>query len=91
VLHHQGLRSNDISALLFARMYTEINEEVSVPNVREQLIASEYFRIYAFTNQFEFLAVILENFFETPSEFKKQFPDLYYKVSLMLNQKHQLF
>lgn len=87
VLHHQGLRSNDISALLFARMYTEINEEVSIPDVREQLIASEYFRIYAFTNQFEFLAVILENFFETPMEFEKQFPNLYNKVSLMLNQR----
>jgi Mlc titration factor MtfA (ptsG expression regulator) len=87
VLHHQGLRSNDISTLLFARMYTEINEEVSIPDVREQLIASEYFRIYAFTNQFEFLAVILENFFETPMEFEKQFPNLYNKVSLMLNQR----
>ncbi|WP_264565430.1 zinc-dependent peptidase [Flavobacterium sp. N3904] len=88
VLHHQGLQSNDTSATLFSRMYNEINDEVSVPKVREQLIQSNYFRIYAFTNQFEFLAVILENFFETPQEFKKQFPNLYYKVSLMLNQRY---
>ena len=86
VLHHHGLKSNDASAVLFSRMYNEINEEVSVSTVREQLIQSNYFRIYAFTNQFEFLACILENFFETPLEFQQQFPDLYNKVSLMLNQ-----
>ena len=88
VLHYQGLRSNDSSAVLFSRMYNEINEEVSIPSVKEQLIQANYFRIYAFTNQFEFLACILENFFETPLEFEKQFPHLYNKVSLMLNQTY---
>ena len=44
-----------------------------------------------FSNQFEFLAVILENFFETPLEFEKQFPYLFNKVSLMLNQKTRFF
>jgi Mlc titration factor MtfA (ptsG expression regulator) len=87
VLHHHGMQSNDTSATLFSRMYTEINDELSVPNVREQLIQSKYFRIYAFTNQFEFLAVILENFFETPLEFEKEFPHLFKKVGMMLNQK----
>ncbi len=69
-------------------MYALINEEVSNAVFREQLIQSEYFRIYAFTNQFEFLAVILENYFETPLEFQKRFPDLYKKVGLMLNMKY---
>jgi Mlc titration factor MtfA (ptsG expression regulator) len=87
VLHHHGLQSNDTSAMLFSRMYNEINDEVSISSVREQLIQSNYFRVYAFTNQFEFLAVILENFFETPLEFENQFPDLYAKVALMLNFK----
>ena len=88
VLHHHGLKSNDSSAVLFSRMYALINEEVSNAVFREQLIQSEYFRIYAFTNQFEFLAVILENYFETPLEFQKRFPDLYKKVGLMLNMKY---
>ncbi|MBW4359734.1 zinc-dependent peptidase [Flavobacterium taihuense] len=87
VLHYQGLQRNDSSAVLFSRMYNEINEEVSVPSVREQLIQSNYFRIYGFTNQFEFLAVILEHYFETPLEFETRFPNLYKKVSLMLNIK----
>nr|WP_315195948.1 zinc-dependent peptidase [uncultured Flavobacterium sp.] len=87
VLHHHGLEDNDSSAVLFSRMYALINEEVNDPVFREQLIQSNYFRIYAFTNQFEFLAVILEHYFETPLEFEKRFPDLYEKVSLMLNMK----
>jgi Mlc titration factor MtfA (ptsG expression regulator) len=85
VLHHQGLQSNDSGAVLFSRMYKIINEEVSDSLFREQLIQSDYFRVYAFTNQFEFLAVILEHYFETPLEFEKRFPQLYKNVSLMLN------
>jgi hypothetical protein len=46
---------------------------------------SSYFRDYAFTNQFEFLAVIIENFIETPLEFKSHFPDLYAQVKQLLN------
>lgn len=86
VLHHQGLHSNHSSATLFSRMYTLINQDVNDPVFREQLIQSNYFRIYAFTNQFEFLAVILEHYFETPLEFEKLFPELYNNVGLMLNQ-----
>ena len=88
VLHYHGLQSNDSSAMLFSRMYTIINEEVSEAVLREQLMQSNYFRVYAFTNQYEFLAVILENYFETPLEFKMRFPDLYTKVGLMLNMKY---
>lgn len=87
VLHHHGLESNDSGAVLFSRMYAVINEKVGEKGFREQLIQSNYFRIYAFTNQFEFLAVILEHYFETPLEFEERFPDLYDKVSLMLNMK----
>lgn len=87
VLHHHGSQSNDSGSVVFSRMYAIINAEVSEAAFREQLMQSNYFRGYAFTNQFEFLAVILENYFETPLEFKARFPDLYEKVSLMLNQK----
>jgi hypothetical protein len=41
--------------------------------------------MYAFTNQFEFLAVVIESFIETPQEFKLQFPELYFKIRQMLN------
>lgn len=87
-LHFQGLKKEDISAALFTEMYQEITKEVTHKANRDKLIQSDYFRVYAYTNQFEFLAVILEHYFETPLEFKQEFPQLYNKVSLMLNHKH---
>lgn len=87
VLHYQGLKRSDIGSVLFSRSYAQINENVTDAVFRKQLIDSNYFRVYGFTNQFEFLAVILEHYFETPSEFETLFPDLYEKVSLMLNME----
>jgi len=53
--------------------------------LRKDLIASKYFRDYAFTNQFEFFAVIVETFIETPKLFKSQFPNIYNKTKQILN------
>ncbi len=88
VLNYHGLKSSDASAIIFSRMYKRINEEVNHPNNKEKLIQSNYFRIYAYTNQFEFLAVILEHYFETPELFKQEFPQLYKNIGFMLNHNH---
>lgn len=88
VLHFHGSKYDDISALNFNRMYKKIASEVKKPAVSKLLIESDYFRIYAYTNQYEFLAVIIEHYFETPDLFRRKFPDLYKSVSLMLNHKH---
>lgn len=88
VLHLHGLKNDDASAVIFSRVYAQIQKEVNFPANRNRLINSSYFRIYAFTNQFEFLAVILEHYFESPQEFKQEFPQLYTNVSKMLNHKH---
>jgi MtfA peptidase len=88
VLNYHGLKSGDVSAIIFSRMYKKINEQVNHPPNKERLIQSNYFRIYAYTNQFEFLAVILEHYFETPHSFEKEFPELYATVSKMLNHSH---
>lgn len=85
VLHFEGLKKNDTSATIFAVTYNEIIEQVKYPPNYKKLIESDYFRIYAYTNQFEFIAVILEHFFETPTQFKSEFPQLYEKVKVMIN------
>ena len=54
-------------------------------DLRNRLVDAHYFRDYAFTNQFEFLAVIIETFIESPQELKGQFPQVYNKVQQMLN------
>ncbi len=54
-------------------------------NLKNEIMTSQYLRNYAFTNDFELLAVILETFIETPKAFKNQFPEIYNKVKQMLN------
>ena len=85
VLHYQGLNNSDTSATIFAVTYEEIIKEVKYPANYSKLLQSNYFRIYAYTNEFEFIAVILEHFFETPEQFKKEFPPLFEKVKVMIN------
>lgn len=84
-LNVHGLKSGDNGATIFHDTYIEIVEHVEKPEIKNKLNQSSYFRAYAQTNRFEFFAVILENFFETPEAFKKQFPELYLKVKKMLN------
>ncbi|WP_181161615.1 zinc-dependent peptidase [Flavobacterium sp. GSA192] len=55
-----------------------------------ELRSKGYFRLYAYQNQFEFLAVILEHFFETPKQFRKEHPELFVIVNNMLNFKEYL-
>lgn len=88
VLHYHGMKSEDASAMIFSRIYNQIQKEVNHPPNRQKLINSSYFRIYAYTNQFEFLSVIVEHYFETPLLFKQEFPELYESVAKMLNHKH---
>lgn len=84
-LHYHGMKKRDNSAAIFADMYNKIMREVKYPPNAKRLVESDYFRIYAYTNEFEFLAVILEHFFETPHLFKKEFPELYANVKRMIN------
>lgn len=84
-LNFQAMKSNNTSMTIFSDMFSEIMIDIHHPPNAKRLVESEYFRIYAYTNKFEFLAVVLEHFFETPREFKQEFPELFHKVELMIN------
>lgn len=85
-IHLNSLKERDVSSTIFKDSFKELTEILSNSKpMRDRLIASRYFREYAYTNQFEFLAVLIEYFFETPVEFKAQFPSIYFKVKQMLN------
>ena len=85
-IHLNSLKERDVSSTIFKDSFKELTEILSNSKpMRDKLIASRYFREYAYTNQFEFLAVLIEYFFETPVEFKTQFPSIYLKVKQMLN------
>jgi Mlc titration factor MtfA (ptsG expression regulator) len=85
-IHLNTFNKNDVSSLIFKRGFEALTRFLEHnENIRQELIASKYFRAYAYTNQYEFFAVLLENFIETPSGFKSQFPELYTYVKQMLN------
>jgi hypothetical protein len=80
------MKERDVSSTIFSDSFKELSGMLaSNEALRNKLKESDYFRKYAFTNQFEFVAVIIENFIETPKEFRSQFPQVYDKVKQMLN------
>lgn len=85
VLHFNCLKSNNPSSIIF---FDEFNKAVTYfndKNLNKKLYENGYFREYAYENQFEFIAVILEHFFETPQIFKSKYPELYQNISSMIN------
>ncbi|WP_296382162.1 zinc-dependent peptidase [Winogradskyella sp.] len=87
-IHLNAFINDDVSSLIFSNGFDGLTNYLQNNEaVRKDLIASKYFRAYAYTNHFEFFAVLLENFIETPLEFKSQFPELYKLMKQMLNFK----
>jgi MtfA peptidase len=89
ILHFTCLKTNTPSAILF---YDEFNEVVKYYNDKRlnlDLLNKGYFRVYAYENQFEFLSVLLEHFFETPQLFKTNHPELFAHVYTMINFKEE--
>lgn len=85
-IHLNSIKERDVSSTIFKDSFKELTTMLSNnKSLRDKLVASKYFRAYAYENQFEFLAVLIEYFFETPLEFKTQFPKIYGKVKQMLN------
>lgn len=85
-IHLNSLNERDISSTIFTDTFEELIELFTKNQLlRDELTQSHYLRNYAFTNQFEFLAVTIETFIESPQEFKSQFPEVYYKIRQMLN------
>jgi Mlc titration factor MtfA (ptsG expression regulator) len=84
--HYLGTRSNNTSAAIFLESYVELSNMLdNDPELKTKLVQSKFLRDYAFTNQFEFLSVIMETFIESPEDFKRQFPRIYNKTREMLN------
>jgi len=85
-IHFNSFRNDDISAQIFSNGLKRLKRFLRENEpIRQKLIASRYFRSYAYTNEFEFTAVLLECFIETPNDFKLQFPKLYDFTKQMLN------
>ena len=77
--------SNDIDGLRFERQFQKILRRLTDQELKDKLDEVTYFRSYAFTNQFEFMAVLTEYFIESPKDFKLHFPQLYAYQKCLLN------
>ena len=87
-LHFEYLdpKNNSTNAVIFMYHYDKLREFLDADDdYKTRLVASKYLRDYAYTNKFEFIAVLIESFIETPSELKSQFPEMYRYVKKMLN------
>ena len=84
-----GRRRLGSSSAIYSDMFAKIAQYVAVPANRDKITHSAYFRDYAYTNQYEFMAVVFESFFETPSEFRQRLPELFTMVSRMINYKER--
>ena len=85
-IHLNAFGKDDVSSEIFRGGFDKLTSYLQDHKlVRDTLTTSKYFRAYAYTNQFEFFAVLLENFIETPDEFRGKFPKLYNFMKQMLN------
>jgi Mlc titration factor MtfA (ptsG expression regulator) len=89
--HIHSLKSDKATAVLFNESLQNLFKVVSNPQLKEQLINSGFLRDYAYENKFEFVAVLLEYFFESPQEFKSKFPSIFIKVKHMINYNEKYF
>jgi MtfA peptidase len=88
-IYSYSLRKPNEAEAMFASRYQRIRNMIRDERQRQVLFKKGYFRDYAYTNEYEFIAVMLEHFFETPSEFRMQYPRLYKQVSEMINYREK--
>lgn len=83
--YYMQVRRRSTSAAIFLNSYVElINLLDGDAMLKSKLVKSQFLRDYAYTNQYEFLSVLLETFIESPEDFKMQFPQIYGKIKTML-------
>lgn len=81
----EAMTGKDPDSARYMKHFKNILKRLTNQEVKDQLDNTRFFRTYAFTNQYEFMAVLAEYFFESPSELKQLFPELYKYKRKMLN------
>ena len=85
VLQMNSKKFRSVDASIFLDANQQLEDFLKEEKVRKKLLSTNYFRNYAYTNQFEFLAVLVEYFIESPKDFQEKFPEFYFKIREMLN------
>lgn len=77
VIHIESEKAQHMDALRYHKYHQLILMRLMNAELRVKLEESPLFRAYAFTNQYEFMAVLTEYFFESPQELQSHLPQLY--------------
>lgn len=81
----EAKQSRDTDSSRLVKQFQNILKHLTNQEVKDKLDETRFFRAYAFTNQYEFLAVLAEYFIESPIEFREHFPQLYSHTQKLLN------
>jgi Mlc titration factor MtfA (ptsG expression regulator) len=84
----EAKKGNDIDSSRFSKHFQNILKQLTNQELKDKLDETRYFRSYAFTNQYEFMAVLTEYFIESPEDFKTHFPTLYNYTQKILNFRY---
>ena len=84
-IHLNSIKRSDTASIVFSDGFSELLSLLRNDSLVTDIRNSGVIREYAFTNEFEFLAVVVENFIESPLELKTHFPTVYNKIKQMFN------
>ncbi|GAA4277199.1 zinc-dependent peptidase [Aquimarina mytili] len=87
-IHYNSIKNNNISSEIFYDTFLELEEYLGSIEIRKQIVDAKILREYAFTDKFEFIAVLIEVFMESPDDLKQKFPEIYAYVVQMLNFRY---
>ncbi len=87
-IHYNSIKNNDISSEIFYDTFLKLEEYLGSLEIRKKIVDTKILREYAYTDKFEFIAVLVEVFMESPTELKKKFPEIYSYVMQMLNFRY---
>ncbi|WP_157972874.1 zinc-dependent peptidase [Aureibaculum luteum] len=84
-MHFSFLKESSFTSVVFLDHFTALLDRMKDKKLQRKIVKSGYLRQYGFKNQFEFLSVVVEHFFETPHEFNQKLPEVYKMVKQMMN------
>lgn len=87
-IHYNSIKMNNISSEIFYDTFLQLEEYLGSAKLRQEIVDTKILREYAFTNKFEFIAVLIEVFMESPDTLKQKFPQIYSYVVQMLNFRY---
>jgi len=84
-IHHYffTFRKDNLTSYIFKEYFRLIITYLK--SNENHILEDQFFRSYAYSNQFEFVAVLLEHFFENPLALREKHPELFHNTLRMLN------